>query len=353
MDWNPKSDPHWSGVEDADEPNRVLDVRALTGPDMLRSWVYHESFAVGGTSTTRKTRVDVQRGGGYADAANLDVTGLPAAVGSASFDQASLSGLTGLGTTLRLQLDRDGPDGVYGLGVGVNGPGMPPASRGLQLTVDRTPPLIEGLAPRIRDSRALLSQRGATQTYLRWEASDEISGIASIRLQRKVGTGAWRDAGTGGKSSARVTMKPGQQNRFRVKAVDGLGNKATSKVATARLSVRDSESSRWFQPATGGWRTKSASKAFGGSLLLAKGTTESLVTSFRGKAVALAGAVGPARGSFRVRIDGGDWRTVSLKTAKPGQRKVVWSRMLDDGPHDVEIQGLSGQTALDAILIVR
>ena len=44
---------------------------------------------------------------------------------------------------------------------------------------------------------------------------------------------------------------------------------------------------------------------------------------------------------------------VSLKAGKAGHRKVVWSRALEDGSHTLEIQGASGQTALDAILIVR
>jgi subtilisin family serine protease len=353
MDWEARSDPHWSGIDDLDAPNRVLDVRALTGPEMLRSWVYHASFKVSGTSTTRNTRVDVQRGGGYAGMANLDLTGLPGAVGSHRFENDSLSGLTGLGTNLRLDLELDGPEDEYDLGVVVNGPGVSPFSRGLALTVDRSGPVIRDLAPRIRDSKALLSQQGAAQTYLRWDASDAVSSVAKVRLQRKIGTGAWRDAGTSGASSALVTLKPGQANKFRVKAADSLGNGSTSDVATARLSIRDSESAQWFQPATGDWRTQPATKAYGGSLLLAKGATESLATSFRGKAVALAGAVGPGRGSFRVRIDEGAWTTVSLKTKKAGQRRVVWSRELQGGPHSVEVQGLSGQSALDAILIVR
>jgi subtilisin len=353
MDWEPRSDPLWSGVNDPDAPNRVLDVRALNGPEMLRTWVYHASFKVGGTASSRSTRVDVQRGGGYAGPANLDVTGLPAAVGSASFGNASLSGLLGLGTSLRLDLRRDGPDGLYGLGVEANGPGVSPSSRRLQLTVDRSGPVIENLVLHLRDSRAELAQKGAAQAYLRWDASDAISGIASIKLQRKIGDGAWRDAGATGSSGSRVTLKPGQANRFRVKATDGLGNASKSRVATARLTVRDSRSGRWFQPATGGWRTQPTAKAYGGSLLLARGATESLSTTFSGKAVALAAAVGPGRGTFRVRVDDGDWRSVSLKAKKAGQRKVVWSRTLDEGPHTVEVQGRRGQTALDAILFVR
>ena len=353
MDWEPRSDPLWSGVNDPDEPNRVLDVRALTGPEMLRSWVYHDRFKVGGTTGSRSTRVDVQRGGGYTGRANLDVTGLAGEVGSASFGNDSLEGLLGLGTSLRLDLRGDGPDGVYDLGVRANGPGVSPFSRSLQLTVDRSGPGLENLTLHIRDSRAELAQKGATQAHLRWDASDAISGVASVRLQRKIGNGAWRDAGTTGSSSSRVTLKPGQANKFRVKATDGLGNASSSRVAAARLTVRDSRSGRWFQPATGGWRTQPTANAYGGSLLLARGETESLTTTFSGKAVALAAAVGPGRGTFRVRVDGGAWRSVSLKAKKAGQRKVVWSRTLDEGPHTIEVQGRRGQTALDAILFVR
>jgi len=185
------------------------------------------------------------------------------------------------------------------------------------------------------------------------DASDTLSGVKSVKLQRRIGDGAWRDAGTRGTASSRVTLKRGQNNKFRVKATDGLGNKSTSKVVEARLTVRDSKSTQVLKPASGGWRTKAATKAYGGSLLLASNTTDSLVTSFYGKAVAVVGAIGPKRGSFRVRIDGGDWHTVSLKSAKAGHRRVVWSRRLEAGPHELEIQGLNGHTAIDAVLIIR
>ena len=353
MDWDAKTDPVWSGVSDLDEPNRVLDVKALTGAPMLKSWVYYDSFKVAGTSKSRTTRVDVQRGGGFKDTADLDVTGLPGEVGTATFDRASLSSLVGLGTNLHLDLKTSGPDGAYGLGVKVNGSGVSPFSRDLDLTVDRTGPVIADLAARIRGGNVAVTASGAAQTYMLWDASDTLSGVKSVKLQRRIGDGAWRDAGTRGTASSRVTLKRGQNNKFRVKATDGLGNKSTSKVVEARLTVRDSKSTQVLKPASGGWRTKAATKAYGGSLLLASNTTDSLVTSFYGKAVAVVGAIGPKRGSFRVRIDGGDWHTVSLKSAKAGHRRVVWSRRLEAGPHELEIQGLNGHTAIDAVLIIR
>jgi hypothetical protein len=70
-------------------------------------------------------------------------------------------------------------------------------------------------------------------------------------------------------------------------------------------------------------------------------------------AVAVVGSVGPRRGTFRVRVDGGAWSTVSLKRNNAGHRKVVWSRKVEPGGHLLEIQGLEGRTAIDAVLFVR
>ena len=355
MDWDARSDPFWLGVNDDDPPNRVLDVKALTGGDLVRAWAYHREFNVAGADKARSTRVDIQRGGGYAGTVNLSLAGLPSAVGTSSFADNSLDGLApkALGTKLSLNLKTGGPDGIYGLDVQANGAGVSPHSRPISLTVDREGPLVSDLSPRLRGDLASLTTSGAAQTYLQWIVSDEVSGVRFAKLQRKTGTQSWRNAGVGGSTKARVTLKPGQANKFRVKATDNLGNTRTSGVISARLSVRDFKSTLWQKPVGGAWKTKPVSQAFGGSILLANGGTGSLKTSFRGKALAVVGSVGPGRGTFRVRIDSGQWQTVSLKSKKAGHRKVVWSRRLDPGSHDVEIQGSSGQTAFDALLIIR
>jgi hypothetical protein len=63
-------------------------------------------------------------------------------------------------------------------------------------------------------------------------------------------------------------------------------------------------------------------------------------------------SVGPGRGELRVRVDGGAWYTVDLHAAKAGHRKAVWSRKLAKGSHTLEVQGVSGQATLDALLIL-
>jgi subtilisin family serine protease len=355
LDWILKSDPLWYGVNDPDPPNRVLDTDALTGDPLVRAWVFHKRFNVSGKARSRATRVDIQRGGGFGGAVQLSLAGLPAAAGSATFADASLDG-TGrhdLGTTVRLALE-GGPasEGAYDLEVSAEGNGIPPHSRPLPLVIDRSGPTVSGLHARPRAGRASMARSGAAQAFLRWQVSDALSGVDRARLQRKTGQASWRFAGVGGRVSARVTLKPGQANRFRVRAEDGLGNQRTSHAISVRLSVRDSASGQWQVPA-GEWKTKVVPKAFRRSILLASGATDSLATTFVGRGVALAGSVGPARGTFRVRVDGGAWRSVSLAAAKPGHRKVAWSTLLDAGSHTLEVQGVSGQTALDALLIIR
>jgi len=355
LDWFPASDPEWSGVADTDPPSRVVDVAALVaGQPDLRVWLSSDRFRVGGTETRRRARVDVQRIGGWGGVAQLDVEGLPGAVGAATFDRpsASLDGLTALGARLTLELEPDGPQGPRDLSVRAAAPdGSPSASRGLALLVDRKGPRVSGLRANIRGDVPLATTRGAAEVTVRWSISDTYSRVSKAVLQRKSGTGPWR-AIVGRRTSARVTMKPGRIDRFRVRARDSLGNTSRSAAVSAELVVRDSASAAWLA-SPGDWRRRVASSALGGSLLVAKGRTPSLRTTLSGRCVAIVAPVGPERGWLRVRLDGGSWEEVSLRRTRSTQRRVVYAQSLGQGTHSLEIQGLSGQTAVDAILFVR
>ena len=353
LDWNPKSDPAWSGVGDTDEPNRVLDVKALTGPEDVKVWLYRDTFGVGTDQTKRRTRLDIQRAGGYAGQVKLDVRGLPGPVGSATLGLEQLSGLTGLGTNLALRLKTDGPDGVYDLDVEATGQGGSPlGARPLTLTVDRTGPKVKGLGIRPKLGSSPVPRNGAVKTLLTWSVSDAISKIGQVSLQRKVGNGPWQSVKVNKGSKASPLIKPGKTNRFRVTAVDTLGNRSRTAI-DGRLLVRDSDSGRWIRPASGGWRSRPVKKALGGSLLQANQPADALVTRFSGKAFAVVAPVGPGRGKVRVRIDAGNWHTVNLKAGKTGQRRVVFGQRVAPGEHIMEIEARSGRTAVDAILIIR
>jgi len=355
MDWDAKSDPVWFGVNDPSPPNRVLDVAALTGPAAIKTFVYHDSFTVGGAQRNRTTRVDLQRGGGYAGPVNLGLSGLPAASGRATFANPNLTGFgrNELGTNLALNLRKKSRNGIHPLQISAAGAGVDAAKpRTLTLTIDRTGPKVTQLGPKIQGGRQPITRRGTARVFMRWNARDTLSPVKTERLQRKVGAAAWKDAGVAGISSARVSLKPGQTNRFRVKASDTVGNTRTSTPVAARLVIRDSTSNLW-DVIGGAWKTKKVKKAFGGSILLARGADAALRTEVKGKAAAIVAAVGPGRGKFRVRVDGGAWRTVNTKAASAGHRKVVWSIRLGPGTHTLVIRELTGHTAIDGLLIVR
>ena len=303
------------------------------------------------------TRVDVQRAGGYGSdeenhAVTLSASPLGAEVGTRAFDKSILKGLgrNDLGTRLVFDLNPDGGEGFHEVVVTSNGNGVSAHDRRLPLTIDRTKPSVSKIGPKIRGGRAGVSKAGATQVYIQWVAKDNLTGVAA-QLQRKTGTAAWKNAGVAGTSSARVYLKPGQDNRFRVKATDGVGNAMTSYSIPARLAIRDSRNSALIK--TGAWKTKQVSKAYGGSILIATAGAATLRTKFKGKSVAILAPIGNGRGKFRVRVDGGAWRTVSTKSTTGGQRKVVWSVRLANGEHRVEIQRVSGQPAIDGLIYVR
>jgi len=357
LDWDSGSDPYWSGVDDTDAPHRVLDAASLLGADDLRVWLSSSTFRVSGTSTTRKVRLDVQRGGGFAGSVDLDVTGLPASVGSATFDRpgSPLPGLDdthywdALGARLTLTLPLDGDEGQRTVTVRAQGGGLA-AERDIDLLVDRSGPQVSGLSARIRGGGASLGKGGAAPLVVAWTASDTYSSVKRTTLQRRMGGAAWRTVGSAS-GSMRVSLVPDRTDRFRIRARDSLGNASTSRALPVRLTVRDSAAASWAQPA-GGWSTAKASAALRGSLLQTSTADNPLTTSFAGVAVALVAPIGPQRGTLRVRVDGGDWQDVSLHSSTGHQQRIVYARTVADGSHQLEVQAASGQVAVDGILVL-
>lgn len=353
MDWDAKSDPVWYGINDLDPPNRVLDVTALTaGSPGLRTFLYHDGFKVKGSQDNRTTRVDVQRIGGFTGAVTLSASGLRPDAGSVSF--AGGNKLTGLGkddlgTKVNFNLNASGGEGVHDVKITSSGAGSD--GRKIELTIDRTAPNVADLNPKVRGGLAAVTRKGATQAFLQWDASDNLTGVKSAQLQRKTGTGSWKDAGVAGPSRARVWLKPGQNNRFRVKASDGVGNTKKSYSIPGRLAIRDSGNGALNK--SGWWKTKKVKKAYGGSLLIARGGKATVKTKFDGRAVAILAPVGNGRGKFRVRVDGGAWQTVNTKRKSGAQRRVVWTSQLPVGSHQIVIQRVSGQPTLDGLIFVR
>jgi len=353
LDWEIRSDPMWSGVADPDDPGRLLDVAALNGPPDLKVWLSIDRFMVGRGSSRRQLRVDVQRGGGYAGATWLGLGGLRKKVGSASFDRPGgyLVGLDGLDARLKLRIKPNGRDGRRQLDVAATGADGPAGSRALELVVDRTGPKVRDISPRILDGNAAMTPAGVAMTLLEWTAQDRLSSVRDSTLQTRTRNGAWRNVKSAA-DRARVTLKPGRAEVFRVVATDKLGNRSRSPAFSVGMVLRDSDAPGWRQPSAG-WKPKRTKGAFGGSLLMGSATAKAVATEFRGDGVALVAPVGPGRGTVQVRIDGRRWQTVDLEHPRSMQRRIVFSRRLPDGQHRLKVRGLQGRPVIDAILFTR
>jgi len=353
LDWEIRSDPMWSGVAEPDGPGRLLDVAALIGPPMLRVWLSIDRFNVGRGSSRRQVRVDVQRGGGYGGATRLSLGGLRRKVGSASFSRPGsyLVGLDGLGARLRLRIDPEARDGRRQLEVTAIGADGPAGSRALELVVDRTGPKVGDISPRILDRNAAMTAGGAARAVLEWTARDRLSGIRTSLLQVKTGGRAWR-AVKSADGKARVTLQAGRADLFRVVATDSLGNASRSKAIPVEMVLRDSDAPEWRRPPVG-WKARRTTGAYGGSLLMGTSKAKAVVTEFSGDGVALVAPIGPGRGTLRVRIDGRRWQPVDLDSPRSLQRRIVFSRRLPSGQHRLEVRGLQGRPAIDAVLFTR
>jgi subtilisin family serine protease len=354
LNWELKSDPDYSGVSDSNAPHRLLDVRALMGGTYVRPWIFPAHATMGGDTTSRRFRLDVQRYGGYSGDLTLEVTGLPGDVATASYDPgATLSGLSGLGTTMTLALQPNGADFDGTVRIRAEGPaGVPAGGRDLHLLVDQTGPRIDGPRVRVVGGRRALGRGSKATVRVAWSAKDSLTKVKRNALERRIGNRPWKHvAGGPSRAHAQAEMKPGRSYRFRVRSTDTLGNQSTAKVAL-RLSVRDSASARIVRPA-GGWSTKSSPRAIGGSLLSSNTTSAALLTTFDGVGVAIVAPLGPTRGKIRVRIDGGAWTSVDLNASRFAPRRVVYSRKRKAGVHTVEIRVQSGAAAIDALIITR
>ena len=353
LDWKMTTDPHWYGPNDPDSPKRVLDVKALMGSPGIRTWVFPDSFRVAGSAKGRQARVDVQRIGGYDGDVELQVADLPEATGSADFDRpgAELVGIGGLGARLMMDLKPSGGDGSFAPKLKAQGPGGDPtAGTTLSLLVDRSGPEAQLRTARFRPGSVASS--GAASILLLWRVSDALAEVRESRLQRRAGKGPWQAvAHHPRRTFASATVKPGSTYRFRVRSIDTLGNAAVSPPQTLRMRVIDSASSRWLRPASG-WSTTRTRAALGGSLLIARGKTQSLSTTFNGAAMAIVAPVGPRQGRIRVRVDGGTWHSVKLRSSKGASRRVVFSRRYGAGIHSLEIQTTNGRAAIDAVIVI-
>ena len=168
-----------------------------------------------------------------------------------------------------------------------------------------------------------------------WVPVPTKGGIGRYTLQRRVGNGAWKDIplAKAKARSAKVWLKNGVNNRFRIRATDAAGRTGPwSYSATRKAAIRGPVGRR-----------------LGGSRYLSTRRQAGKVQSrVRGRSIAVVTRTGPGMGKARILVDGKRVATVNLDRKRSTSRELIWARNFDGvRRHRVSVRAGSRDARVD------
>jgi hypothetical protein len=163
--------------------------------------------------------------------------------------------------------------------------------------------------PQIRLKAGNVLPGAATLT---WRPFSNGANVASYQLQRKLGHGEWKSirAGKAAAKWADVWLKTEVRNRFRVRAIDGKGNRGPWAYSPTRNPV--------IRGPVG--------ITLAGGPQTAAGETPKAKTRFTGRAIGFVTRTGPGMGEAKVFVNGKRVATIDLERASTTDGKLVWTR---------------------------
>ena len=205
------------------------------------------------------------------------------------------------------------------------------------ITPDTFDPVITAATVGIVSPTTLASTTGKVRVS--WGAIDTGTGLKSIRVQEKVGTGAYKTltlATPKAKSIVR-NFTFGKAYKYRVLATDIVGNVSAYTVSGPFVIGRVQESSTAIVY-TGPWGLAASASYSAGKARWAQAAGASAELAFNGEGIAWVASKGATRGSAEVWIDGILARVVDLHATKTIHRQVVFSQKWTTfGAHSIRI----------------
>ena len=218
---------------------------------------------------------------------------------------------------------------------------------------DRTAPVV--IAPTERFPGHTVG-RLTTKTHLTWSAKDPGSGVKRYKLQVSVDGGGWKTIALPKATTKSIdpTLKTGHTYRFRVRAMDGMGNVSAYVKGPLLKVVRYSEASGMLEY-VGVWTKSTTTKALGGATRHAASSAKRATFTFTGYDIGWIATTATSSGKARIYIDGALVATIDLDRKKTAYRKLVFARHFATlAAHDLEIQPVGdGRVDVDGFVVLR
>ena len=195
-------------------------------------------------------------------------------------------------------------------------------------------------APEVELRGGLSFAPGKVPVAVWWrDAVDAGTGLAktkTYRLEAKIGGGAWTTVAETTDTRIQTTLPDGASARFRVRAIDKLGNAAYSDESTLRSASVVPETTSAIKY-TGTWKTAKVKAYGGGSARYTTKTGSTASYSFYGRGAAIVMAKAPGRGKVTIYLDGAKVATYSLSGPAKSSYIVWQSTWGRPGSHTVKI----------------
>lgn len=201
---------------------------------------------------------------------------------------------------------------------------------------DATPPDVIAPTSRLYAPSTLGETRAPVRTT--WSASDPCA-IFRYGLARRVDGSEWigQALARSRSTSIKQPLLVGATYRYGVTATDGAGNESgREKGAFFAPVVRESSMSN--VTFSGDWIRSEKDGYSGGATRYASDAGASASHTFTGTSIGWVAAVGPGRGSAEVYVDGVHRSKISLFSAEPASRQIVFvAHWPSQASHTIEI----------------
>jgi hypothetical protein len=218
---------------------------------------------------------------------------------------------------------------------------------------DTTAPTVGSLA---RSLPAQAIGTSSVKVALSWKGEDVGTGVASYRLERCIGSGAWAKVTlpTPTTKSITATLTIDTAYSYRVRATDRAGNVgawATFPVLNPKR-IQDTSSLVTY---TGTWTKVSNSSLSGGSARYASSTSRRAKVAFTGQEIALIATRRTTGGRAEIRVDGVVVGMVDLGASATQYRRLAFRKgFASSASHTLEVRPLGdGRVEIDAFIVLR